>query len=174
MRIIVVGIFAALVSGVAVGCVGEEREGGRLWFVDGHVSALGMRGKLDAVERRRAASPARALGELLKGPTQAERDEGLITAIPARTMVETIAVSNGTARVRLVSDAPRRAWTGGEFYASAQVVYTLTELDEVERVELYVNGVRCCVYDMQSRPLGEPLTRQLFRGWQGDPLPPPT
>ncbi len=128
--------------------------------------------QIDIVERERAASPARALGELLKGPTQAERDEGLITAIPPGTLLETISVSNLTARVKLVSDASRRAWNNG-LYASAQVVYTLTEFDEVARVELYVNGRRCCMYDMQSRPITRPLTRQMFRGWQGDPLPPP-
>ena len=158
---------------VAAACGGEERAGGRLWFVDGYVSALGMRGKIDSVERERAVTPARALGELLKGPTQSERDEGLISAIPPGTLLETISVSNRTARVRLVSDAPRRQWTVGDYYATAQIVYTLTEFDEVERVELYVNGDRCCVYDRESRPITRPLTRQTFRGWQGDPLPPP-
>ena len=131
-----------------------------------------MRGNIADVGRERAVTPARALGELLKGPTQGERDEGLITAIPARTQLETIAVADRTARVRLVSTAPRRAWDSG-IYASAQIVYTLTEFDEVRRVELYVNGERCCVYDRQSRPLARPLTRLTFRGWQGDPLPPP-
>ena len=169
----VVPVLALLVLSVALGCGDEEREGGRLWFVDGYVSALGMRGKIDSVVRARAATPARALGELLKGPPQAERDAGLITAIPRGTLVETISISNLTARVRLVSDAPRREWTVGDYYAAAQVVYTLTEFDEVERVELYVNGERCCVYDRQSRPVTRPLTRQMFRGWQGDPLPPP-
>ncbi len=154
------------------GCGGGDAEGRRLWFVDGYVSSLGMRGTIDTVERERAATPARALGELLKGPTQAERDEGLISAIPARTQLETISVSNLTARVKLVSDASHREWDAG-VYASAQVVYTLTEFDEVERVELYVNGERCCMYDMQSRPITRPLTRAMFRGWQGDPLPPP-
>jgi spore germination protein GerM len=165
---------AAATFVLAVGaCGGEEREGGRLWFVDGYVSAFGMRGKIDSVERQRAVTPARAVGELLKGPMQAERDEGLITAIPRGTVLETISVSNLTARVRLVSNAPSRAWTVGDYYASAQIVYTLTEFDTVDRVELYVNGERCCVYDRQSRPITRPLTRHMFRGWQGDPLPPP-
>ena len=167
----IVGVVGALA--LATGCGGAEAEGRQLWFVDGYVSALGMRGTLDDVERERAATPARALGELLKGPTQAERDAGLISAIPPETLLETISVSDLTARVRLVSDAPRREWTVGDYYATAQIVYTLTEFDEVGRVELYVNGERCCVYDRQSRPVRRPLTRQTFRGWQGDPLPPP-
>ena len=153
------------------GCGGGEDDRRRLWFVDGYVSALGMRGKIAAVERERAASPARALGELLKGPNEPERDEGLITGIPAGTQLETIAVSNGTARVRLVSRTPTSRWSGT--YASAQIVYTLTEFDEVKRVALRVNGELCCMYDLRSRPLREPLTRAMFRGWQGDPLPPP-
>ena len=173
MRIAVTAVAAALLLGVEASCGGEEQPGRRLWFVDGYVSALGMRGKIDSVERERAATPARALGELLKGPTASERDEGLITALPAGTVIETISVSDLTARVRLVSDATRREWTAGDYHASAQVVYTLTEFDEVERVELYVNGERCCVYDVQSRPITRPLTRQTFLGWQGDPRPPP-
>ena len=166
--IVVLGAVAALVAG----CGGAEPEGRRLWFVDGYVSSLGMRGKIADIERERAVTPARALGELLKGPTQAERDEGLITAIPASTQVETIALGDGTARVRLVSTARRRAWDAG-MYATAQIVYTLTEFDEVRRVELSVNGERCCVYDRRGRPVERPLTRRTFRGWQGDPLPPP-
>ena len=168
MRVVLVAAVAALLAG----CGDAEPEGGRLWFVDGYVSALGMRGKIDEVERERAVTPARALGELLKGPTADEHDEGFITAIPAQMQLETIAISNGTARVRLRSTAPRRAWNEG-LYASAQIVYTLTEFDEVRRVELSVNGERCCVYDMRSRPVERPLTRRTFRGWQGDPLPPP-
>ena len=161
---------AAVAAAAASGCGGGD-EGGRLWFVDGYVSALGMRGKIAAVERPRAASPARAVGELLKGPTQRERDEGLITAIPRGTLVESIAVANGTVRVRLVSRTPTHRWEG--VYASAQIVYTLTEFDEVDRVRISVNGEPCCMYDLQNRPTRRPLSRRVFRGWQGDPLPPP-
>ena len=164
----------ALVAAVAIiaGCSESERAAGRLWFVDGHESTLGMRGKLENVGRERVRTPEQALAELVNGPTQSERADGLITAIPNGTRVETISVSNLLASVRLRSSAPVRQWRSG-VYASAQIVYTLTEFDEIARVELFVNGEHCCVYDMRQRPIERPLTRAVFRGWQGDPLPPP-
>jgi Sporulation and spore germination len=81
-------------------------------------------------------------------------------------------VSRLKASVRLRSPAPAFRWRSG-VYASAQIVYTLTEFDEIARVELFVNGEHCCVYDISQRPIERPLTRAVLRGWQGDPLPPP-
>jgi hypothetical protein len=157
---------------LAASCTGERAaDERRLWFVDGYVSELGMRGKLHAVERPLASddSPARALGELLKGPTARERERGLISALP-RTRLETFSLANGTATVR-VRGAPAR---GGDVYAGAQIVYTLTEFSEVERVRLFVDGERCCLWLMSGRPVHDPLRRRHYRGWQGDPVPPPS
>lgn len=165
-------VFAAAVAAIVAGCSDGEDGTGRVWLVDGHMSALGMRGKIENVAREPNETPEQALAGLLKGPTQAERAEGLITAIPNGTRVEAISVSSLMASVRLRSPAPAFKWRSGA-YASAQIVYTLTELDDIERVELFVNGERCCLYDTRSRPIDRPLTRRIFRGWQGDPLPPP-
>jgi spore germination protein GerM len=164
--------FAAAAAAIVAGCSSGEDGAGRVWFVDGHMSANGMRGKIKNVEGQRIETPERALARLLKGPTQAERAEGLITAIPKGIRVEAISVSRLKASVRLTSSAPAFRWRSGA-YASAQIVYTLTELDDIERVELSVNGEPCCLYDRRSRPINRPLTRRIFRGWQGDPLPPP-
>jgi spore germination protein GerM len=164
-------VFVAAGAMVA-GCSANNHAVQRLWYVNGHETELGMRGKIRKVEREPVTTPARALDDLLTGPTQAERAEGLITAIPESTRVETISVSNLTAFVRLASSVPRRQWRSG-VYASAQIVYTLTEFDEIARVELFVNGEHCCVYDMRHRPIEHLLTRRIFRGWQGDPLTPP-
>jgi spore germination protein GerM len=157
----------------ASACAGDDGESSerRLWFIDGYVSDLGMRGKLHVVERTSAAadSPGRALGELLKGPTVAERERGLISALGARVRLQTFSVVNRTATVRLNGPVSR----AGEIYASAQVVYTLTEFPQVTRVRLFVDGKRCCLWLMSGEPVRTPLRRDDFRGWQGDPLPPP-
>jgi hypothetical protein len=161
---------AFLVLGTA-GCGGGDAvEKRRLWFVDGYVAELGMRGKLSHVDRTPAGAdaPSRALGELLKGPTREERARGLISALPPTSRVESFSLANGTATVRLLGRVPK----SGDFYASAQVVYTLTEFPEVSRVRLFVDGNSCCVYLRTGRPL-RVLERRHFRGWQGDPLPPP-
>jgi hypothetical protein len=169
MRAVIVAAFLTLFAAACGGGEGDAQER-RLYFVDGYVSELGMRGKLHAVERPRAGadSPARALGELLKGPTAAERRRGLISALgPAR--LETFSLQNRTATVRLRGRPP---WTGN-VYAGAQIVYTLTEFPQVARVQLFVDGERCCLWQMSGEPVTEPLERRHYRGWQGDPLPPP-
>jgi hypothetical protein len=142
-----------------------------VYFVDGYRSELGMRGRLVMQERAlRDPGLGRVVAEVLRGPTAAERDEqGLITGFAGGVRVSTVALVHGTARVRLVSYAPPSRWPG-EYYATAQLVYTLTELSGVERVTLSVNGASCCVYDMQQRPWRQPLTRELFAGWQGAPI----
>lgn len=117
-------VLVAAAAAIVVGCSTGEDGTGRVWFVDGHVSALGMRGKIGNVARERIETPERALAGLLKGPTQAERADGLITAIPNGTRVEEISVSGLKASVRLRSRAPAFRWRSGA-YASAQIAYTL-------------------------------------------------
>lgn len=151
-------------------CGGSPEEPTTVYFIDGYRSTLGMRGRLVAVERD-LAQPGlgRVVAEVLRGPTQDERDErGLLTGFAPGVRVETVALSNGTARVNLRSASPTRSWPDGH-YASAQLVYTLTELAGVGSVILRVNGRRCCVYDMRGRPWPKPLERKLFAGWQGAP-----
>lgn len=160
-----------LASGLAAGCRGGEEET-TVYFVDGYRSTLGMRGRLVAVERDlRDRGLGQVVAEVLRGPTFEERDErGLVSGFPPGVRIETVALSNGTARVNLRSDRPSRRWPD-QMYATAQLVYTLTELAPVRRVVLRVEGRRCCVYDMQNRPWRKPLDRHLFAGWQGAPLP---
>ena len=137
----------------------------RVWLVDGHESTLGMRGELAPVPRERARTPARALAVLLLGPTTPEGETGLTTGIPRGTLVESVAVADGTARVRLAG--------GGDLgvYGTAQVVYTLTDFPAVDRVVLTLDGRPCCLYRHSGRPVRGPLTRDDFRGWQGAPEP---
>jgi spore germination protein GerM len=162
----------AAAAAIVAGCSSDDDLAGRVWFVDGHMSPLGMRGKIANVEREAATTPERALAELLTGPAPSERARGLITAIPKGTRLERVSVVRRKATVRLDSPVRPRTWRSG-FYASAQIVYTLTGLEEIDRVELFVGGEHCCVYDMRARPIKRPLTRAVFRGWQGDPFPPP-
>lgn len=152
-------------------CGGDAHEPSRVYLVDGYRSELGMRGRLVARERPlEDAGLGRVVAEVLRGPTIAERDQhGLISGFPSNVRVSTVALVNGTATVRLVSDTPPQRWPDG-FYATAQIVYTLTELSGVKRVVMTVNGPRCCVYDMRQRPLKEPLTRGIFASWQGAPV----
>ena len=167
---VALGVVLALALVGASGCGSGREEATRVYFVDGYRSDLGMRGRLVARERSMSYEGlGRVVAEVLRGPTPSEAaEQGLISGFPAGVRVSTVALSSGTARIRLASATPPRRWPG-EYYATAQLVYTLTELPNVERVVLTVDGKRCCVYDMQQRPWTKPLTRRLFANWQGAP-----
>jgi spore germination protein GerM len=146
----------------------------RLYFVNGHVTPLGWRGRLEALDLTLDHSPRRAVVELLRGrPAQQPR---LLSGFPAGTRLTGFSVSRGAATVQVASVVPSARWgqdrsTGEGFYATAQLVYTLTEFHSINRVTLVVNGQRCCVYDQRSRPIA-PLSRRTFLGWQGVPKEP--
>jgi spore germination protein GerM len=139
-----------------------------VYLVHGHLTALGWRGRLVAEPRREARSPRAALLALLHGPTAAERARGIRSALPAGTRLVRLRVARGTATVGLAGGS-RRAWLMGGFYATAQIVYTLTARAGIERVWMRVRGRRCCVFDHSGRPYARPLTRAVFAGWQGEP-----
>ena len=162
-------LLGAAVASLAACGGGEDRT--RVYLVDGYRSELGMRGHL-VMRERPLSDPGlgRLVAEVLRGPTAAERDErGLITGFAPHVRVSSVALVAGTATIRLASDAPPRRWPDQQ-YAAAQLVYTLTELQQVKQVVLTVNHKRCCVYDMRRQPWMKPMTRALFASWQGAPL----
>ena len=152
---------------VALVCAASSAHHAPIYLVHGHLSALGWRGRLVA-EPRAARSPGAALRALLRGPTAAERGHGIRSALPAGTRLVGLRVARGTATIALAGGS-RRAWLTGGFYATAQVVYTLTARPGIERVWMRVRGRRCCVFDHSGRPYARPLTRAVFAGWQGAP-----
>jgi spore germination protein GerM len=93
----------------------------------------------------------------------------LISALGPEVQLQTFSLSSGTATVRLEGSIAQ----AGEMYAGAQVVYTLTEFPQIRRVRLFVDGERCCLWLASGEPVRAPLERGGYRGWQGDPLPPP-
>ena len=153
---------------VALVCAVSSAHPAPIYLVHGRDTALGWRGRLVATERPEARSPRSALVVLLRGPTAAERGHGIRSALPAGTQLVGLRVARGTATVALAGGS-RRAWLSGGFYATAQVVYTLTARPGIERVWMRVRGRRCCVFDHSGRPYARPLTRAVFAGWQGAP-----
>jgi hypothetical protein len=171
MRAAIALLLLAVIAVALSGCGGgDERAQTRVYFIDGYRSDLGMRGRLIG-EERDLVDPGlgRLVAEVLRGPTASERDErGLISGFPRGVRVATVALADGTARVRLSSVTPPQRWPDG-VYATAQLVYTVTELDGVTSLAMTVNGAPCCVYDMQQHPVTKPLTRGQFANWQGAP-----
>jgi hypothetical protein len=79
------------------------------------------------------ATPRAALEQLLRGLAPADERAGLSTAVAAGNRLVSFRVVNGIARVRLTLDLTRRG--------IAQIVYTLTQFPEIERVAVVTPDV---------------------------------
>jgi spore germination protein GerM len=164
-----------LVSFVAVlavggGCSGDAERTTLTVYFKRDLASAGPPGQVAPVlapaEREIASerpSAARVLTELQQGPTEEEVETGFIPTFPgSRTHVADVGVRRGTAVVDLAGEPLQ------DFYADAALVYSLTELPGIARVVLRLNGQLCCVYDHQGQVIS-PVTRLLYRGWQGEP-----
>ncbi len=79
---------------------------------------------------------------LAQGPTAAERRRGLLTAIPQNLRVRNVRVRDRVAEVDF-NGAIEEGATGSILINRVdQIVYTLTEFKEVDRVLIKVNGVQ--------------------------------
>jgi hypothetical protein len=144
--------------------------GARTYFVDGFQSARGLRGRLVGEERALTdPSLGRIVADLLRGPTPTDReDRGLVTGFAPDVRLSSARLENETATVDLLAKTPRRRWPDA-LYATAQLVYTLTELPDVKAVVMTVNGAPCCLFQ-RNQPVTTPLTRGTFGKWQGAPV----
>jgi sporulation and spore germination protein/immunoglobulin-like protein involved in spore germination len=101
-----------------------------------------------------------ALRALLAGPTPAELESGLGTAIPAGTRLLGIAIKKGVATVDLTSDYQSG---GGSLSMQArlgQVVYTLTQFPTVRRVRFHLDGEPVNVFSGEGIVLDHPVGRK--------------
>ena len=100
-------------------------------------------GKVAPVRRTIEATPAvarAALTSLLDGPTDGEREAGLVTAIPGATMLRDLSLSDGVATVDLGSTFGDRAAATALQERVAQVVATLTRFPTIRRVAFRLDG----------------------------------
>ena len=85
--------------------------------------------------------PADAImGGLLDGPTPLEKEAGFSSAVPASTSLRSVRISGDTARVDLSADFGDGGGSLSMLLRVAQVVYSLTELEGVTRVEFLIDG----------------------------------
>ena len=95
---------------------------------------------LTGVQRNISNDPLNIVQVLLSGPTKAEQDAGLRSAIPASTEVLSARyVSTDLVKVDLTDEIFKA--TGDDLVSSvAQVVLTLCDISGIERVIIVVNG----------------------------------
>lgn len=110
----------------------------RLYFV--------RAGKVATAGRKAAASNAKeqAVQALLAGPDDFERSTGMSTSIPTSTKLLNLSIANDTATVDLSNDFQSGGTTTGSADAMqlrvAEVVFTLTQFDDVQQVSITVDG----------------------------------
>ncbi len=105
------------------------------------------------------AVAANAIRALIAGPTAAEHDSDLWTAIPSDTLLLGLTIENGLATI----DLSREFEVGGGSYnilsRLAQVVYTLTQFPTVDRVLFYLDGQAVEVFSGEGVVLENPVGR---------------
>lgn len=105
-----------------------------------------------------------ALEALIDGPTPREAVAGLSTAIPPESLVLGITIDDGTA----VVDMSREFESGGGSFAIlgrlAQFVYTLTEFESIDRVDLLLDGEEIEYFSGEGVIVGDGWTREDFTG----------
>jgi hypothetical protein len=149
------------------GCGGEEEETFTIYLKQ-RLGPEGPPGQvapvLMPVERRtRPGEPlARQIVlELTVGPTPDERAYGFLDTLAPEVRFGSVTVRDGTAVVEVARREP-------DFYGTAAVVYSLTELPDVDRVELSLDDRPCCKY-RHDRTVVTSIPRTTYRGWQGEP-----
>jgi len=113
------------------------------------------------------------LDALFDGPTATEVGVGLHTAIPPAATRLTVRVRDGTALIDL--QEPFAALRGTEqVEALAQIVFTVTEVDAVRRVQFLLDGAPVEVPRADGTVSSGPVTRTDYRLRSSEPTTPST
>ncbi|MGH2747394.1 MAG: Gmad2 immunoglobulin-like domain-containing protein [Actinomycetota bacterium] len=129
-----------------------------IWFARGD----GLFGTRRATESTPAVGTA-AMEELLAGPSGAEADADVFTAIPEGTELLDLDISDGTARVDLSAEFEGGGGSFAETMQLAQVVYTLTQFPTVDDVVLEIDGERVEVFGGHGIVIDDPMKRSDFK-----------
>lgn len=100
-----------------------------------------------------------AIKALIGGPTAAEAEAGLGSAVPPDTLLLGITIRDGLATVDLSREFEAGGGTFGMTARLAQVVYTLTQFPTIESVEFWLDGAPVTVFSSEGLLLETPVTR---------------
>lgn len=102
---------------------------------------------------------AGAIAHLIEGPTDAEQGEGLYSAVPVDTLVLGLTIDGGTATIDLSREFEQGGGSFNILSRLAQVVYTLTQFDSVDRVVFWLDGEPVDVFSGEGVVLEDPVAR---------------
>ncbi|MDH4119458.1 MAG: GerMN domain-containing protein [Acidimicrobiia bacterium] len=106
---------------------------------------------------------ANTLRALLAGVSADEAEAGLSTAIPGDTLLLGLSISDGTATVDLSREFEQGGGSFGMLSRLAQVVYTITQFDTVDRVVFWLDGEPVTVFSGEGILLEDPVTRDDYQ-----------
>ncbi len=93
------------------------------------------------------------------GPDEIEQALGMTTAFPVGTRVLGVEIDGDTAVVDLTSEFTQAGGTLGEGMRLAQIVFTATQFDGIERVRFRVEGIDQEFVGTHGAEVGDGLTR---------------
>ena len=103
-----------------------------------------------------------ALNELIKGPSNSEKERGLLTAVPANLRLRDISVEKGCATLDFNEAIERHA--NGSILLSRidQIVYTVTQFKDIDSIIIKVNGKRKKFLGGEGLSLAGPIRRRKY------------
>jgi hypothetical protein len=114
---------------------------------------------------------AGAIEALIEGPTEAETESGLASAVPTETLLLGIDIDDRVATIDLSREFEQGGGSFGMFSRLAQVVYTLTQFDTVDEVAFRLDGEPVEVFSSEGIILEGNVTRDDYLSTL--PLTPP-
>lgn len=125
---------------------------------------LGVGGRRVAAQHPDAVMVRSAIEALVAGPTDEERGFGLLSTIPSGTVVNGVSIKDGVATI----DLSKRFESGGGSLSMllrvAQVVYTATQFDGVDKVAFKLDGTPAKAIGGEGIIVSPPVTRADFEG----------
>lgn len=108
------------------------------------------------------ATPTAAMESLLDGLNDLEAEIGMTTTIPAATELLGVDVAGGVATVDLSGSFNESSGSLVEIVRVAQVVFTLTQFDDIDGVEFRIDGTDVDELGSHGLEATAPLTRDDF------------
>jgi hypothetical protein len=100
-----------------------------------------------------------AVNALLKGPTDAEGNRNISTAVPDGSQLLGLSIDGGVATVDLSSEFESGGGSSSVTTRLGQLVYTLTQFPTVKSVVIQIEGVTKTVFSSEGVVLDKPATR---------------
>ena len=122
---------------------GLHRQLTEVWLVDGDPPVLSQATRQTLVPSFEGVDSqvTAVLEGLLKGLNGADIAEGAETEIPEGTQLLDVTVEDGVAAVDLSKEFDRPTTTRSDSLRNGQVVFTATQIEGVEQVQLFVEGM---------------------------------